>query len=122
VAKNPTASIMCRPKWFPSHTSRNRGVGKQVNLTLAADTRNRRRAPAVAANHTHGMLRRLGRIALWVISGFIIGSILLVALYRYLPSCPASPRRICASAGGRSQLRNGSPFLSAPGLRASTGR
>jgi len=28
------------------------------------------------------MLPRLGRIALWVISGFIIGSILLVALYR----------------------------------------
>jgi len=28
------------------------------------------------------MLRRLGRITLWVISGFIIGSILLVALYR----------------------------------------
>jgi hypothetical protein len=90
VAKNPTASIMCRPKWFPSHTSRNRGVGKQVNLTLAADTRNRRRPPAVAANHTHGMLRRLGRIALWMISGFMIGSILLVALYRYLPP-PGTP-------------------------------
>jgi hypothetical protein len=67
-----------------------RDVGKQVNLTLVADTRNRRRAPAVAANHPHGMLRRLGRIALWVISGFIIGSILLVALYRYLPP-PGTP-------------------------------
>src|SRR5215469_2387423 len=36
------------------------------------------------------MLRRLGRITLWVISGFIIGSILLVALYRYLPP-PGTP-------------------------------
>jgi len=36
------------------------------------------------------MLPRLGRIALWVISGFIIGSILLVALYRYLPP-PGTP-------------------------------
>jgi monofunctional glycosyltransferase len=35
-------------------------------------------------------VRRLARIALWVISGFIIGSILLVALYRYLPP-PATP-------------------------------
>jgi monofunctional biosynthetic peptidoglycan transglycosylase len=57
---------------------------------LVADTRNRRRAPAIAANHPHGMLPRLGRIALWVISGFIIGSILLVALYRYLPP-PGTP-------------------------------
>ena len=36
------------------------------------------------------MLPRLGRIALWVISGFILGSILLVALYRYLPP-PGTP-------------------------------
>jgi len=35
-------------------------------------------------------VRRLARIALWVISGFIIGSILLVALYRYLPP-PGTP-------------------------------
>ena len=35
-------------------------------------------------------MRRLARIALWVISGFIIGSILLVALYRYLPP-PGTP-------------------------------
>src|SRR5438270_485357 len=35
---------------------------------------------------------------------------------------PASRRRICASAGGRSQLRNGSPLRSAPGFLASTGR
>jgi monofunctional biosynthetic peptidoglycan transglycosylase len=36
------------------------------------------------------MLRRLARIALWVISGFVVGSILLVALYRYLPP-PGTP-------------------------------
>ena len=35
-------------------------------------------------------MRRLARIALWVISGFTIGSILLVALYRYLPP-PGTP-------------------------------
>jgi monofunctional glycosyltransferase len=57
---------------------------------LRADTANRRHAPAGAANRTHGRLRRFARIGLWVISGFIIGSILLVALYRYLPP-PGTP-------------------------------
>ena len=52
---------------------------------MRAGAANRRLAPAGAANRTHGRLRRLTRIALWVISGFIIASILLVALYRYLP-------------------------------------
>ncbi len=37
-------------------------------------------------------------------------------------SWPANRRRICASTGGRSQLRNGSPLRSAPGFLASTGR
>jgi hypothetical protein len=32
----------------------------------------------------------VARVALWVISGFIIGSILLVALYRYVPP-PGTP-------------------------------
>jgi monofunctional glycosyltransferase len=45
---------------------------------------------ASAANRTHGMLRRLARIAFWVISGFVVGSILLVTLYRYLPP-PGTP-------------------------------
>jgi Uncharacterized alpha/beta hydrolase domain (DUF2235) len=52
--------------------------------------------PRGAANRTHGRLRRLARIALWVISGFIIGSILLVALYRYLP--PPGTRLILRAA------------------------
>jgi len=57
---------------------------------LHANAANRRHAPAGAATRTHGTVRRLARIALWVISGFIIGSILLVALYRYLPP-PGTP-------------------------------
>ena len=57
---------------------------------MHANAANRRHAPAGAAARTHGTVRRLARIALWVISGFIIGSILLVALYRYLPP-PATP-------------------------------
>ena len=57
---------------------------------MHANAANRRHAPAGAATRTHGTVRRLARIALWVISGFIIGSILLVALYRYLPP-PATP-------------------------------
>jgi monofunctional biosynthetic peptidoglycan transglycosylase len=57
---------------------------------LRADAANRRHATAGTANRTRGRLRRLARIALWVISGFIIGSILLVALYRYLPP-PGTP-------------------------------
>jgi len=42
--------------------------------------------------------------------------------WRSPSSWPASRRRICASASGRSQLRNGSPLRSAPGFLASTGR
>ena len=57
---------------------------------MHANAANRRHAPAGAATRTHGTVRRLARIALWVISGFIIGSILLVALYRYLPP-PGTP-------------------------------
>jgi monofunctional biosynthetic peptidoglycan transglycosylase len=57
---------------------------------LRTDTANRPHAPAGAANRTRGRLRRLARIALWVITGLIIGSILLVALYRYVPP-PSTP-------------------------------
>ena len=57
---------------------------------MHANAANRRYAPARAATRTHGTVRRLARIALWVISGFIVGSILLVALYRYLPP-PGTP-------------------------------
>jgi monofunctional biosynthetic peptidoglycan transglycosylase len=37
-----------------------------------------------------GLLRRVGRIALYSLIGFIIGSIVLVALYRVLPP-PGTP-------------------------------
>jgi monofunctional glycosyltransferase len=45
---------------------------------------------ALGANHARGVLRRLGRLALWAIAGFTIGSLLLVALYRYFPP-PRTP-------------------------------
>jgi monofunctional glycosyltransferase len=44
----------------------------------------------MAANQTRSMLRRLVRIAFYAISGFVVGSILLVAVYRWLPP-PATP-------------------------------
>jgi len=66
---------------------------------LRADIANRRHAPAGAANRTRGRLRRLARIALWVSGGFIIGSILLVALYRYLPP-PGTPLMLFRRAEG----------------------
>src|ERR1700760_4544892 len=59
-------------------------------LPVRTDTANRRHAFAGTADHSRGRLRRFARIALWVISGFIIGSILLVALYRYVPP-PGTP-------------------------------
>src|ERR1700760_4880224 len=59
-------------------------------LPVRTDTANRRHAFAGTADHSRGRLRRFARIALWVVSGFIIGSILLVALYRYLPP-PGTP-------------------------------
>jgi hypothetical protein len=61
-----------------------------LTLALRAGAANRRHAPAGSASRTDGRLRRLARVALWVISGFIIGSILLVALYRYVPP-PGTP-------------------------------
>jgi hypothetical protein len=43
-----------------------------------------------AARPKSGRLRRVGRIALYGVIGFIIGSIVLVALYRRLPP-PGTP-------------------------------
>jgi len=74
---------------------------------LHADARNRRLAPAVTANH--GMLRRLGRIALWVISGFIIGSILLVAVYRYVPP-PGTPLMLLRHVEGYRSHKSWTPL------------
>jgi hypothetical protein len=44
----------------------------------------------MAADHRSGRLRRLGRIAWGCLSGSVIGSIVLVALYRALLP-PATP-------------------------------
>ena len=49
-----------------------------------------RRASGIAARPKSGLLRRVGRIALYGVIGFIIGSIVLVALYRVLPP-PGTP-------------------------------
>jgi hypothetical protein len=49
-----------------------------------------RLASGSAARSKSGILRRLGRIALYGLIGFIIGSIVLVALYRALPP-PGTP-------------------------------
>jgi monofunctional biosynthetic peptidoglycan transglycosylase len=49
-----------------------------------------RRISGSAAPLKFGLLRRIGRIALYGVIGFIIGSIVLVALYRVVPP-PATP-------------------------------
>jgi monofunctional biosynthetic peptidoglycan transglycosylase len=49
-----------------------------------------RLASGRVARRKPGLLRRIGRIALYGVIGFIIGSIVLVALYRALPP-PATP-------------------------------
>ena len=45
------------------------------------------------------MLRRLGRIALFCLSGFVLGSLLLTMLYRYLPP-PVTPLMLLRLADG----------------------
>src|SRR5437660_3954005 len=49
-----------------------------------------RLASGRAAHPKSGLLRRVGRIALYGAIGFIIGSIVVVALYRFLPP-PGTP-------------------------------
>jgi len=56
----------------------------------AAPAAHQRRASAIAARPKSGRLRRIGRIALYGVIGFVIGSIVLVALYRVLPP-PGTP-------------------------------
>ena len=56
----------------------------------AAPRRPPRLASGKAARPKSGLLRRVGRIALYGAIGFVIGSIVLVALYRVLPP-PGTP-------------------------------
>jgi monofunctional biosynthetic peptidoglycan transglycosylase len=56
----------------------------------AAPAAHQRRASAIAACPKSGRLRRIGRIALYGVIGFMIGSIVLVALYRVVPP-PGTP-------------------------------
>lgn len=63
----------------------------------------------MTANHTRGMLRRFGRIALSVISSFIIGSILLVAVYRYVPP-PGTSLMLLRHVEGYRTYKNWTPL------------
>jgi hypothetical protein len=56
----------------------------------AAPAARPRLASGIAARPKSGLLRRIGRIALYSVAGFIVGSIVLVALYRALPP-PGTP-------------------------------
>jgi len=57
-----------------------------------------RLASGIAARSKSGLLRRAGRIALYGVIGFIIGSIVLVALYRVGSAYGRPP---CNAAGAR---------------------
>jgi monofunctional biosynthetic peptidoglycan transglycosylase len=67
-----------------SQVSPRRGAAPRVRPRLASGS---------AARSRSGLLRRVGRIALYSVIGFVIGSILLVALYRVLPP-PGTPLMI----------------------------
>jgi monofunctional glycosyltransferase len=67
-----------------SQVSPRRGAAPHVRPRLASGS---------AARPRSGLLRRVGRIALYSVIGFVIGSILLVALYRVLPP-PGTPLMI----------------------------
>src|SRR4051812_66673 len=67
-----------------SQVSPRRGAASRVRPRLASGS---------AARPRSGLLRRVGRIALYSVIGFVIGSILLVALYRVLPP-PGTPLMI----------------------------
>jgi monofunctional biosynthetic peptidoglycan transglycosylase len=90
-----------------------------VILTLLAASRNRPQALALRAKHARGVLRRLGRVALWVIGGFTVGSVLLVALYRYVPP-PGTPLMLLRRVEGYGIHKSWSSFdhLSANLVRA----
>ena len=90
-----------------------------VILTLRSVGRNRPQAVALGATHARGVLRRLGRVALWVIGGFTVGSVLLVALYRYVPP-PGTPLMLLRRVEGYGIHKSWSSFdhLSANLVRA----
>jgi monofunctional biosynthetic peptidoglycan transglycosylase len=85
----------------------------------AAPGANQRPASAMAAKYKSAMLRRLGRITLCCISGFVIGSIVLVALYRALPP-PATPLMLLRLVDGNSIHKSWRPLdhISAHLIRA----
>jgi monofunctional biosynthetic peptidoglycan transglycosylase len=58
-----------------------------------------RRTSGSAARPKSGLLRRIGRIALCGVIGFVVGSIVLVALYRVLPP-PRTPLMLIRSVEG----------------------
>src|SRR5215831_17802652 len=68
-------------------------MNSQVSPRRGAARVRPRLASGSAARPRSGLLRRIGRIALYGVIGFVIGSILLVALYRVLPP-PGTPLMI----------------------------
>ncbi|MFL5264975.1 MAG: monofunctional biosynthetic peptidoglycan transglycosylase [Stellaceae bacterium] len=76
----------------PSDTAPSTGTmnSRASSRRGAASAVQPRRASGSAARPKSGLLRRIGRIALYGIIGFLIGSIVLVALYRMLTP-PGTP-------------------------------
>ena len=84
-----------------------------VILTLRAASRNQPQVLALRANHARGVLRRLCRVALWVIGGFTVGSVLLVALYRYVPP-PGTPLMLLRRVEGYGIHKAGARSITSP--------
>src|SRR5262249_55188487 len=108
-AANVTSMRLPQPMASPAHRSGGVVQADGVILTLRAASRNRPQALALRANHARGVLRRLGRVALWVIGGFTVGSVLLVALYRYVPP-PGTPLMLLRRVEGYGLHKSWSSF------------
>jgi len=76
----------------PSDTAPSAGTmnSRAPSRRGAAPAARPRLASGIAARPKSGLLRRIGRIALYSVAGFIVGSIVLVVLYRALPP-PGTP-------------------------------
>jgi monofunctional glycosyltransferase len=73
-----------------SRASSRRGAAPRIRPRLASGS---------AARPRSGRLRRIGRIALYGVIGFVVSSIVLVALYRVLPP-PGTPLMLIRSVEG----------------------
>ena len=90
----------------------------------AAPAARPRLASGSAARPKSGRLRRVGRIALYGVIGFLIGSIVLVALYRALPP-PGTPLMLIRRVEGYGIDQSWRPleqYLTTPHPRRDGGR